>query len=107
MAPLGWASLGAICSQALETDVGELLLDVGVLRVIAVSLSGRGPFTSLRIIDGLCDNLRALTEPIWGVTYSAVFETPPTVWRLHAQAHCSNPLYENSEVRRRPPPLIA
>jgi hypothetical protein len=52
--------------------VGELLLDVGVLRVIAVSLSGRGLFTSRRIIDGLCDNLRALAEHIWGVTYSAV-----------------------------------
>src|ERR1035437_4659490 len=52
--------------------VGELLLDVGVLRVIAVSLSGSGPFTSRRIIDGLCDNLTALAEHIWGVTYSAV-----------------------------------
>jgi hypothetical protein len=55
--------------------VGELLLDVGVLRVIAVSLSGSGPFTSRRIVNGLYDNLRALAEHIWSVTYSAVFET--------------------------------
>jgi hypothetical protein len=48
-------------------------------RVIAVSLSGTGPFTSRRRIDGLCDNLGDLAEHIWGVTYSAVFETPLTV----------------------------
>jgi hypothetical protein len=52
--------------------VVELLLDVGVLRVTAVSLFGSGPFMSRRIIDGLSDNLKALAVHIWGVTYSAV-----------------------------------